>query len=291
MRRTVRRIVRPALHELDFRAIHDNPFVSAKLYPLADPSAEYIQPYPDEPPHEGEEFSVPPFEFWQGYAQTPEEFLACGRSDLAAMLGILSRAGTSAEELTRVLDFGCGAGRMLRFYPRFEGKSELWGVDVNAELINWCQLNMSAPFSFVTTTTAPHLPFEDNYFDLVYSGSVFTHISDLADAWFLEVRRVVRKGGYLYITIHDRRTVELLLTRFKDHPLFLDFVPMVEDFCKRTGVRSKPYAYFSMLTEPVAQVFYDEEYLLEKWSRWAEVVSVTPEAHDHQTALLLRKRT
>ena len=86
------------------------------------------------------------------------------------------------------------------------------GVDINAKHINWCQLNLGPPFFFATTTTAPHLPFEDGYFDLIYSGSVFTHISDLADAWLLELRRIVRKGGYLYITIHDKRTVEVLLT-------------------------------------------------------------------------------
>jgi ubiquinone/menaquinone biosynthesis C-methylase UbiE len=67
-----------------------------------------------------------------------------------------------------------------------------------------------APLHFVTTTTAPHLPFEDDYFDLVYCGSVFTHISDLADAWLLEIRRILRTGAYAYITIHDNKSVRLL---------------------------------------------------------------------------------
>jgi ubiquinone/menaquinone biosynthesis C-methylase UbiE len=70
----------------------------------------------------------------------------------------------------------------------------MWGVDINARHINWCQLNLRPPFSFATTTTAPQLPFEDGYFDLIYSGSVFTQLSDLADAWILELRRVVRKA-------------------------------------------------------------------------------------------------
>lgn len=290
MRRIVRRVVRPALHELDSAWIHENPYVAGKLYPLADASGEYIQRYSSLVAPEGEDFPVPPEGMWLGYAQTPEGYLACGRSDMASMLGTLERAGTSGRELTRVLDFGCASARMLRFYPRVEGRSELWGVDVSAEMIAWCQMNMGPGFSFATTTTAPHLPFEDGYFDLVYAGSVFTHISDLADAWFLEVRRIVRPGGYMYITIHDRRTIELLLTKFREDPLFDDFVPMVEEFCDRTGVRSERYAWFSMLTDPMSQVFYDEDYLVAKWSRWADVVSVTPEAHDHQTAILLRKR-
>ena len=289
-RRVVRRVVRPSLNELDHFAIHDNPFIAGKLYPHADETTEHIELYSTDQPYEGEEFPIPPVDLWLGYAETPEEFIACGRSDVGAMLRILEQAGTSPRELRCVLDFGCAAARMLRYYPRVDG-SELWGVDVNAKLIRWCEMNMGPPFSFATITTTPHLPFEDNYFDLVYAGSVFTHITDLADAWFLELRRTVRPGGYLYITIHDRHTVELLLTRFKDHPLFFDFVPIVESFCERTGVRSMNYAWFTMLTDPMSQVFYDEEFLMRKWSQWADVVSITPEAHDHQSTILLRKRS
>jgi ubiquinone/menaquinone biosynthesis C-methylase UbiE len=46
-------------------------------------------------------------------------------------------------------------------------------------------------------TILPHLPFEDRSFDVVYAGSVFTHIDDLAQTWFLELRRVLHAGGML----------------------------------------------------------------------------------------------
>ena len=291
LQRALRRVIRPLFNELlDPSAIHANSYVSSKLYPIAGESTGHVQLYAGAPiPGPRERLPVPPMHLWEGYASTPEEYLEGAQWEMATMLANLSKAGASPQELTRVLDFGCAAGRMLRFYPRSEGTSELWGVDINAKHINWCQLNLSPPFSFATTTTAPHLPFGDGYFDLIYSGSVFTHISDLADAWFLELRRIVRKGGYLYITIHDRRTVELLLTKYKDHPHFTDFVGLVRSFCERTGVRSQNYAYFTILADPIAQVFYDEDYLVRKWSQWAEILSITPEAHHHQAALLLRK--
>jgi SAM-dependent methyltransferase len=284
-------VARPLFNELlDPSAIHANSYVSSKLYPLAGQSTGHVQLYADAAaPGPGERLPVPPMHLWEGYASTPEEYLEGAQHEMGIMLAILSKAGASPQELTRVLDFGCAAGRMLRFYPHHEGTSELWGVDINAKHINWCQLNLGPPFSFATTTTAPHLPFEDGYFDLIYSGSVFTHISDLADAWLLELRRIVRKGGYLYITIHDRRTVEVLLTKYKDHPLFKEFVGLVRSFCERTGVLSQNYAYFTILADPISQVFYDEAYLVRKWSQWAEVLSITPEAHYHQAALVLRK--
>src|SRR5215218_5650377 len=192
-----------------------NPYVVGKYYPLGGRSAEYIVPKPAlRPGFSRENLPVPPMDLLQGYS--PEAHLRTGRSDIETMLGILEGVGESPQTLTRVLDFGCAAGRMLRFYPHIPGRSELWGVDLSAKHISWCQQNLSPPLLFAMATTSPHLPFEDNYFDLVYCGSVFTHISDLGDTWFLELRRILRSGGYAYITIHDKRTIELLFTKYAD---------------------------------------------------------------------------
>ena len=52
--------------------------------------------------------------------------------------------------------------------------------------------------------------FSDSYFDLIFTGSAFTHIDDLAEAWLLELRRLLSEKGRVYITIHDRHTIALL---------------------------------------------------------------------------------
>ena len=105
---------------------------------------------------------------------------------------------------------------MIRHLEDFAESSEIWGLDINAEQIFWCKQHLDPPFHFATTTTIPHLPFEDGYFDFVYAGSVFTHIDDLADSWLLELRRVLSRDGRLYVTIHDNRTIELLNTLYRD---------------------------------------------------------------------------
>ena len=68
---------------------------------------------------------------------------------------------------------------------------------------------LGAAFSLLVNTILPYLPFEDRYFDVIYAGSVFTHIDDFAQTWFLELRRVLRAGGTLYVTIHDRHSIQL----------------------------------------------------------------------------------
>jgi len=225
---------------------------------------------------------------WEGYGETPDQYMASGRDHMTRMLEILSAAGTSPEAFEKVLDFGCAAGRMLRFYPESPGTSERWGMDLKASTISWCQQNMSPPFLFATNTTAPQLPFEDNYFDFVYAGSVFTHIADLPDAWFLELRRILRKNGYLYLTIHDRNSIEVLFSQFGDRNNANWFVNMLRRFDAETKVLSQDYGCFSFEGGrwggfPVPQVFYDVEWLVRKWSSFAKVVSITLEAYGHQT--------
>jgi SAM-dependent methyltransferase len=193
------------------------------------------------------------------------------------------------ETITRILELGCAAGRMLRFCPRTSADAELWGVDIKAAQIAWCQEHFPPPFRFATTTTLPHLPFEDRYFDFVFCGSVFTHIGDLADAWLLELRRILRPGGMAFITIHDEHSVDLLLHRERDRADVRFLVEMLERLEADTGALSRDYAYFAIGNEPWTQVFYNTKHVLRKWGSFMTVVSATPEAYGYQTALLLKK--
>jgi SAM-dependent methyltransferase len=225
---------------------------------------------------------VPPAELQEGWGP---DYLGTGQRDVESMLRVLEQAGGPAASLRRVLDFGCSAGRMLRFFPEPEQR-ECWGVDIKASHIAWCQENLSPPFLFATTTTFPHLPFEDDYFDLVYCGSVFTHIGDLPDATFLELRRVLRPGGFAHITICDEHTIEALHARYAERP----FTESLRRLDAETGVLGEDYAFFSVGVDPWTLVFYDSSYLIEKWSRLMEFRSLTPEAMTYQTALLFQKR-
>jgi ubiquinone/menaquinone biosynthesis C-methylase UbiE len=269
-------------------AILSSPFVSAKLLPLQHRGREPVltRPVPS-PLHDG--LPVPPTELWERWGHSAEQYLESGRSDVNIMLGLLEEAGAATDEFQRVLDFGCAEGRMLRFFPQGR-ESELWGVDINAGRISWAQTHLPDPFRFAVVTTAPHLPFEDNRFDLVYCLSVFTHISDLADAWFLEILRILRPGGHVYLTIHDEHSVDLLLGSYGDRKPHAYMVDVLRQFQAETGTLSREWIYFTILADPAAQVFYRANFLVEKWSKLADWLATKPEAADYQTALVFRKR-
>jgi SAM-dependent methyltransferase len=99
----------------------------------------------------------------------------------------------------RVLDFGCGAGRVIRHLIPPAPGCELWGSDIDPRCIEWDRRHLG-PASFVLNGERPPLPFDDGGFDLIYAVSVFTHISDLWASWLLEMHRVLAPGGLLVAT-------------------------------------------------------------------------------------------
>lgn len=272
----------------DPAAIRRNTFITGKFSPLQGTAPHLVVPHSPGWSADGA-IQVPPKDLWEGYGETAEDYLRSGEEDVAGMVKILYSAGLQIDDMSRVLDFGCAAGRMLRHFPARRPAAELWGVDIKARPITWCQQHFAPPFRFATMTTSPHLPFEDNYFDLIYSGSVFTHIADLADAWLLELKRILRSGGLMYVTVHDGHTIELLRGRYRNRSGYRFLNGMIKRLDAETSFLSTRYACFFIGQEPAVQVFYDIEYLTEKWSRFLNIVSVTEEAYGYQTALVLRK--
>ena len=229
---------------------------------------------------------TPPEELWMGYGPTAEVFLNSGRVDVDKMKKILDSVGFRIQAGHRVLDLGCASGRMIRWLNDFADQCEIWGVDISAEHIIWCQQYLSPPFNFAAVTTSPHLPFEDGHFDLIYCGSVFTHIADLADAWLLELKRIARPGGRLYVTVHDRHTADLIM----NHPGKNDSLRnLLLSYNKKENFSSRNFAMFTMFRGAESQVFYDIDFLRQHWGRFLKVLSITPEAYSYQTALVLEK--
>jgi SAM-dependent methyltransferase len=125
------------------------------------------------------------------------------------MRRLLLESEAQIGQLGRILELGVAGGRLIRHLVDIAPQQEIWGVDVWSSAILWCKEHLSPPFFFATTTVMPHLPFEDRSFGLVFAGSVWTHLGDLAEAWALEVHRVLRPGGRLYFTINDRSAVKI----------------------------------------------------------------------------------
>jgi SAM-dependent methyltransferase len=244
---------------------------------------------------------VPPQEFWAGYCTTAENFLASGQEDCQTMSHLLAESGEAIEGARRILELGCAGGRMLRWLTHLAPETQLWGTDIWSSAILWCQDHLSPPCYFATTTTVPHLPFEDRSFDFVYCGSVFTHLDDLAEAWFLELHRILRPGGRLYFSLNDRNAVRV----FEGHANPDDYPRYYErtagkpswDAWVQTVSQQPDYQRFrrgdaymvalGRLWSP--HVLWDSEALCRRLEYGYKTCSITAEAYGHQTAVLLER--
>jgi SAM-dependent methyltransferase len=110
----------------------------------------------------------------------------------------------------RVLDFGCGAGRVLRHFLAEASEAELWGTDIDRASVAWLEQHLSPPLQVVLAGERPPLPFGDGHFDLIWAVSVFSHLTDLWAEWLLELHRILDDGGILIATLVDRRGAEML---------------------------------------------------------------------------------
>jgi ubiquinone/menaquinone biosynthesis C-methylase UbiE len=101
----------------------------------------------------------------------------------------------------KILDWGCGPGRIIRHLPSMIGNGcEFYATDYNEKSIKWCSENIQG-IQFNKNTIEAKLPYPDNYFDVIYGISIFTHLSELMHHnWYNELLRVLNKGGILFVT-------------------------------------------------------------------------------------------
>lgn len=108
-----------------------------------------------------------------------------------------------------VLDFGCGWGRIIRFFLKDVEPGKLFGIDHSAEIIRTCQ-ETNRWCKFAVIEPYPPTSFPDESFGLVYLYSVFSHLpEEMHWAWLKEFHRLLRPGGMLIATTFRRDCVQL----------------------------------------------------------------------------------
>ena len=114
-------------------------------------------------------------------------------------------------ENLKILDWGCGPGRIIRHLPEYTDKTcQFFGTDYNRKYVKWCHENIPN-VSFSVNQLTPPLSFNDNTFDIIYGISIFTHLSkEMHVAWFNELIRVLKPNGMLFITLHGNAFMEKL---------------------------------------------------------------------------------
>jgi SAM-dependent methyltransferase len=137
---------------------------------------------------------------WSIHSRDPQEvYEQRGREQWEFTCSLLPEDWSFAGR--RVLDFGCGIGRMLRNGAEHDPAGEYWGCDIDARSIAWLEQNASPPLHVFRAPELPPTSLPDAHFDLIYAYSVFTHLSDSWSAWLVELHRLLKDDGILVATV------------------------------------------------------------------------------------------
>ena len=131
------------------------------------------------------------------------------------------------KTIKKMLDWGCGCGRVTSHYLRIIDGPVVTGCDIDGEDITWCQENLKGG-RFLHTQPFVPLPFDENEFDLIVSLSVMTHLTkSQQDTWLREIDRILAPGGIFVCSLngphaaramHDSFSRRLQTEEFFDLP-------------------------------------------------------------------------
>jgi SAM-dependent methyltransferase len=193
------------------------------------------------------------------------------------------RYGEVPLPAARVLDFGCGWGRLTRFLARDVASGALFGCDPYPGILGVCERTRVPAHIAAIDYVADSLPFEER-FDLIFAFSVFTHLSEQTHlACLRAIHAGLVPGGLLVATIRP--------------PAYAD--DGMHAALPRYGLlRRRPgYLFGAHADQPsgdrvtYGEAVIDLSYVRERWSELFELLDVSLLLDDiYQVVLTLRRR-
>jgi SAM-dependent methyltransferase len=153
---------------------------------------------------------LPPLAYRMGgrHFRQDRDFEAAARSEVRKLESF------GLGPTSRILDWGCGAGRLaVGIQDRFGRLDQYHGVDVQRPLIEWARRHLRREgfeFSHVDIANGrynpnglpeTYIPGVDSDYDFFYAFSVFSHMGrSEAEPYLAEIFRLLRNDGVAYFT-------------------------------------------------------------------------------------------
>jgi SAM-dependent methyltransferase len=134
-----------------------------------------------------------------------QEFLALGERDVREFHALLQRQTGAPDRLNRVLDFGCGVGRLSRAWGN--RANSVVGVDISKPMVErGNELLADMNNVRLQVNEADDLSsFKSDTFDLVFSHACLQHMPwKLASGYIREFGRVCAPGGWVMLSLPTR---------------------------------------------------------------------------------------
>jgi ubiquinone/menaquinone biosynthesis C-methylase UbiE len=252
-------------------------------YPLAAYAAS--DPYP-----------IPITEDREGYyGDLHYDWWLSGLYDYLAVKQTVERFGGNLKSGDAIFELGCASGRVLRHFACQARDLDLWAADINLRHVEWIRNFLPERIKIFQNTALPHLPVDDKSISLITAFSVFTHIDELELAWLAELRRVLKPGGFAYLTIHSERTWLKMapgLPAFENLIAVRERIPdyVVSDDLFRSSMPAEKVVFsWEHAANYNSSVFHHSKYVRSVWGRFFEVRDILEAAHNYQDVVILRR--
>jgi SAM-dependent methyltransferase len=171
---------------------------------------------------------------------TPEQYFTIGASAASVITRSLSAARKPVGSVRRVLDYACGYGRVLRWLKAEFPNAYLLGVDADGKAAASAQDVLGVETRKLDITLAQPI---DDPFDLIWVGSLFTHLSERESKRVLQyLRRHLTDSGVLVFTTHGSYVAHRIETREKTYNLSEDAMTQLLSGYKSTDFGFAEYS-------------------------------------------------
>ena len=208
-------------------------------------------------------------------------FFKLGGLAMASVFQEAIAAHAGEKPPARLLDWGCGCGRLLGFVVATWGVPEVHGCDIDGDAVEWCMTHYPAQ-RFARIPEMPPTEYAPESLDAVLGFSVFTHLArPVQDVWLWELHRLLAPGGLLLATVHG------------DFAARVAFGAEAERLLRDGIYDETPDAALGEVASPgyYRGTYQTRAYTLSRWSVPFEILEYREQGiGNHQDLVVMRKR-
>jgi len=215
--------------------------------------------------------------------ESPEIFRLEGYTTFKKLdLALRRTDGKGIGEFNQILDWGCGCGRVTRYFSELPNV-KLTGVDVDFDNLNWCKRELGFG-DFYRVPLHPPTELALSRFDLVIGISVFSHLRERDQIeWLYELNRIARPGALLLMSVLGEATA---CRSSWDFSLWQEW--------QRKGILSAgdndDLRGYIEDDEYYCNTYVTPDYVRQSWSRFFKIVEIIPAYIGNQQDLVIMRK-
>ncbi len=234
---------------------------------------------------------VPPGWICQSFTSNPssEQYYRSGYQAMINFENILSRHDVKLDSLNSILDFGCGASRVLSPF-RTKTNAALHGIDLHKNAIKWCIDNV--PFgNFQVGKTLPPMNYENNKFDFLYAISVLTHLNEeMQNSWLMEFQRILKPDAILIVSYRGEDFIEKII---KKHSV--EYATEIQELLiKNNGFYFENHERWKgVFPNFYTDTYHSHNYIKSHWGKYFDILELIPSGgfSNNQNAAVLKNKS